>query len=159
MMPPHFFKRLLPTLCLGLLLSTPAAALELAGVRVLGLEDEARRDDVLAALSLHKLNPARRRALTEARLSFLLRRAPREARQALEPYGHYNAQVQTEVLRDGERVEVVVRVVPGEPVRVRKREIVLRGQPGALRLRHAQVRRAVAAEPGRPLRHHQGHLR
>lgn len=121
--------RLLTTLALGLLLAMPAAALELVSVRVEGLEDEAQRDNVLAALSLEKLNPARRRALTEARLSFLLRRAPREARQALEPYGHYESQVQTEVERNGELVSVRVRVVPGEPVRVRKREIALSG-PG-----------------------------
>lgn len=127
MRPPA--PRLLSTFCLALLLAMPAAALELGTVRVEGLEDAAQRDQVLAALSIEKLNPARRRALSEARLSFLLRRAPREARQALEPFGHYESQVQTEVERQGERVDVVVRVVPGEPVRVRKREIVLRG-PG-----------------------------
>lgn len=121
--------RLLPTLCLGLLLAMPAAALELVSVRVEGLDDPAQRSDVLAALSLEKLNPARRQGLSEARLSYLLRRAPREARQALEPYGHYEAQVQTEFERDGERVSVRVRVVPGEPVRVRKREITISG-PG-----------------------------
>ena len=116
-------------LCLGLLLAMPAAALELVAVRVDGLVDERQRGDVLAALSLHQLNPARRKALSEARLSYLLRRAPREARQALEPYGLYHARVQTGVEREGERVQVHVRIEPGEPVRVRRREIVLRG-PG-----------------------------
>ena len=49
------------------------------GVRLGRLEALEQRDNVLAALSLEKLNPAGRRALTEGRLSFLLRRAPREA--------------------------------------------------------------------------------
>ncbi|WP_374474005.1 autotransporter assembly complex family protein [Arenimonas sp.] len=119
--------RLLATFLLCLCVAAPAAALELVAVRVTGVDDEAQHDDVLDALSLHRLNPNRRRALTESRLSYLLRRVPREARQALEPYGYYDTQVETEVVRDGDRITVRVAITPGEPVKVRRRELALTG--------------------------------
>ncbi len=116
-----------PLLCLCLCLSAPAAALELRRVEILGLDDETQQANVAGALSVERLNPARRRNLTESRLSYLLRRAPREARQALEPFGLYEPTVETELRREGELVDVIVRIVPGEPVRVAGREIAMTG--------------------------------
>ena len=88
------------------------------------------RDDVLDALSLHRLNPNRRKALTESRLSYLLRQVPRETREALEPFGHYDPKVVTELVRDGEAVTVIVQVEAGEPVRVRGRDLRIDGPAG-----------------------------
>lgn len=127
-LPPARRLLLLACLCVAAL---PATALELAGVEVRSLDDPAQRQQVLQALSLERLNPNRRKALTEARLSYLLRQAPDEARRALEPYGFYDAQATVAVEREGERVRVRVEVAPGEPVRVRNRDIVVAGAAGA----------------------------
>jgi translocation and assembly module TamA len=112
----------------ALLLSAPAAwALELQAVEIRGLDDDEMRDNVSDALSLQRLNPNRRRSLSESRLSYLLRRTPREARAALEPFGYYEPDIRTDVRRDGERITVRVDIAPGEPVRVRGRELSLTG--------------------------------
>ncbi|TNJ32723.1 autotransporter assembly complex protein TamA [Arenimonas terrae] len=112
----------------ALLLSAPAAwALELQAVEIRGLDDEEMRDNVSDALSLQRLNPNRRKSLSESRLSYLLRRAPREARAALEPFGYYDPEIRTEVQREGEQVTVQVTIAPGEPVRVRRRDLSLTG--------------------------------
>lgn len=130
-MPTRAPARLLSLLA-ALCLSVPAAqALELEAVQIRGLDDEEMRDNVADALSLERLNPNRRKTLTETRLSYLLRRAPREARGALEPFGFYDPSVETEVRRDGEKVTVVVTVALGEPVRVRGRELSLTGPASA----------------------------
>ena len=116
----------------ALLLSAPAAtALELEAVEIVGLEDEEMRDNVADGLALERLNPNRRKSLSESRLSYLLRRTPREVRAALEPFGHYEPDIRTEVQRDGERVTVRITIAPGEPVRVRERSIALTGPAGA----------------------------
>jgi translocation and assembly module TamA len=104
-----------------------AAALELRQVQVQGLEDEQMRRNVDAALSLQRLNPNRRKAITESRLSYLLRRVPREVRGALEPFGYYDPTVDTQVQRDGDAISVVVSVHPGKPVLVRGRDLSITG--------------------------------
>ncbi len=125
-MPTSPTARLL--LIAALLLSAPAAwALELQAVDIRGLDDEEMRDNVSDALSLQRLNPNRRKSLSESRLSYLLRRAPGEARAALEPFGYYDPDIRTEVRREGERVSVLVTIAPGEPVLVRRRDLGLTG--------------------------------
>jgi len=123
-----------------LLLPGTGAALELRAVEVEGLADEEMRDNVNDALSLQRLNPNRRASLSESRLSYLLRQVPREAREALEPFGYYDPKVVTELVRDGEAVTVRVQVDAGEPVRVRRRDITLSG-PAA---EDATVKRRLA---------------
>ena len=118
-------------LCAALLAGAPgAAALELRQVTVQGLADEEMRDNVDDALSLQRLNPNRRKAITESRLSYLLGQVPREVRGALEPFGYYDPSVDTQVQRDGDALTVVVSVRPGEPVRVRQRDLQLTGAAG-----------------------------
>ena len=116
-------------LLVALLAGAPggARALELRQVQVQGLEDEQMRDNVDDALSLQRLNPKRRKAISESRLSYLLRQVPGEVRSALEPFGYYDPSVDAQVQRDGDAVTVVVSVRPGEPVRVRGRELRVTG--------------------------------
>jgi translocation and assembly module TamA len=139
---------------LACLLALPAtgAALELRGVEVRGLDDEEMRDNVDDALSLQRLNPNRRKALTESRLAYLLRQVPRETREALEPFGYYDPEVVTELVREGDGVTVLVRVEPGEPVRVRQRDLVISGPAGA---DSALMRRLERLRPreGQPFHH------
>src|SRR5690606_5893584 len=107
-----------------------AVALELGKVDIRGLEDEAMRTNVAAALSLRRLDAERRASLSEGRLAYLLRRLPGEARQALEPFGYYGAEVEIEQARAGERVDVTVQIRPGEPVRVGERQLLMNGEGG-----------------------------
>ena len=107
-----------------------AAALELRSVTVQGLADEEMRDNVDDALSLQRLNPNRRKLLSESRLSYLLRQLPREVRGAMEPFGYYDPKVDAQVQRDGDLVSVVVTVQPGEPVQVRGRDLAMTGAAG-----------------------------
>ena len=121
----------------ALLLPGTGSALELRAVEVRGLDDEDMRDNVDDALSLQRLNPNRRKSLSESRLAYLLRQVPRETREALEPFGHYDPSVVTELVREGEAVTVIVRVEAGEPVRVRGRDLRIDGPAeGSLLGRH-----------------------
>ncbi|HEU0153427.1 MAG TPA: autotransporter assembly complex family protein [Arenimonas sp.] len=137
--------------CLVLLPAT-AAALELRAVEVRGLADDAMRDNVDDALSLQRLNPNRRKSLSESRLSYLLRQVPRETREALEPFGYYDPRVSTELVREGEAVTVRVQVDAGEPVRVRQRQITIEGPAGS---DPALARRLERLRPreGQPFHH------
>ena len=136
-----------------LLLPAGAQALELREVRIEGLADEEMHDNVADGLSIERLNPNRRRALTESRLSYLLRKVPTEARQALEPFGYYDPEISTDVQRSGDAVTVVVRVAPGEPVRVRGRDITL---TGAAEQDSALMRRLQRFRPREGQRFHHG---
>src|SRR5690606_41299527 len=78
--------RLLLLLCSSLGAGS-AVALELGKVDIRGLEDEAMRPNVAAALSLRRLDAERRASLSEGRLAYLLRRLPGGARAALEAFG------------------------------------------------------------------------
>jgi translocation and assembly module TamA len=135
-------------------LSLPCAALELRSVQVQGLTDEEMRDNVDDALSLQRLNPARRRVLTETRLSWLLRQAPDEARRALEPFGYYDPKIDPQVRRDGDAIDVIVVVDPGQPVLVATHAIELLGpahEDSALMRRLQRFRPRI----GRPFHHGQ----
>lgn len=116
-------------LCLLLLLSAApglAQALELQAIQIRGLDVEMEAN-VRDYLALEQLDPARRAALTEGRLSFYLRNAPREVRAGLEPFGYYDAEVTPRVERAGDAVTVVLDVALGEPVRVRIKSVVVTG--------------------------------
>ncbi|WP_460457233.1 autotransporter assembly complex protein TamA [Arenimonas alkanexedens] len=143
---------LLTLLACTLLLPATAAALELRAVEVSGLADEEMRDNVDDALSLQRLNPNRRKSLSESRLSYLLRQVPRETREALEPFGYYDPKVVTELVRDGDTVTVQVQVDVGEPVRVRQRDIAISGPAGN---DSALMRRLQRLRPreGQPFHH------
>ncbi|MCB1566141.1 MAG: outer membrane protein assembly factor [Xanthomonadales bacterium] len=111
-------------LMLASLWATPAAALKLGSTDVAGIGGEARTN-VMSRLSLSH-HPAEQE-LTEARLAYLLRRAPGEVLTALEPFGFYDAQVEIESPRDGDTVNVRILVRPGRPVQVNQRDIVVEG--------------------------------
>jgi translocation and assembly module TamA len=148
---PMSSARLLLCALLGLM-PAAAGALELRSVEVRGLTDEEMHDNVDDALSLQRLNPNRRERLTESRLAYLLRRAPGEVRGALEPFGHYEPTIATDVRREGALVDVVVTVDPGEPVRVTTRDLALRGpaaSDGALMRRLERFR----PREGQPFHH------
>lgn len=111
----------------GLLLILPALASGqgLGRVEVEGLSGEPLQN-VRLSLSLVQLPEEERETLTEARLSYLLRRVPAEVDQALQPYGYYGAQVESRIERGADGVpDVVLQVSPGEPVKVTGSRVVI----------------------------------
>jgi translocation and assembly module TamA len=120
-----------------------AVAEPLREVRIRGIDGDAR-DNVRASLSLTRLTRAQRAALSEARLAYLLKRVPEEVERALQPYGYYEARVESELERGARGVVVVLDVTPGEPVRVA--ESVARMQ-GAAREDNAVMRRVGRLRP------------
>lgn len=108
---------LLPGLALAQVLGT---------VEVRGIEG-AMADNVRKSLALMNLSDEERRDLTEARLAWLLRRAPEEVERALQPYGYYAATVETRIKRRNGVAEVVFEIDPGVPVTVRELHIAITG--------------------------------
>lgn len=121
----------LGTLALVLLLLPCAAAARgtIQKVEIRGLEkDEPLAQNVRQALTL---NQALGKAQGESRLEYLLIRAEKEARQALEPFGYYSAVVRVEAPRDEQdRITVILHVDKGEPVRVRDWHVEIVGPGG-----------------------------
>lgn len=118
------------SLLLLALIATPLAAEPLRGVRIEGLECD-QLANAQALLSLERLSNAQRAALGEARLSYLLRRAPDEVARALEPYGYYEPRVSARLERDARGVTVVLEVRRGEAVTVVSSDVAVEGEAGA----------------------------
>lgn len=102
--------------------ASAAHAVEIARLDVRGL-DEAMTENVVNSLSLTDEVGG---DISERRLQYLLEEAQDEARAALEPFGYYDPVIR--VRQDG--AAVVVEITPGEPVRVRRREVAIRGPGG-----------------------------
>lgn len=108
-----------------MLLPTLAYGQGLGRVEVQGLGGE-QLQNVRLSLSLVQLPEEERKTLTEARLSYLLRRVPAEVDQALQPYGYYAASVESRIERRADGVpDVVLEVTPGEPVKVAASQVVI----------------------------------
>ena len=128
MIPPH--HRVLALLCAGFF-AGPLLAVELASVSIDGL------DEALEANARRQLSLLRTQAtpggnqFSESRLDYLLRLAPRELREGLEPFGYYDAEVKTDLQREGDSVRLRFTVTPGEPVRVRKLDVTMNGEAGS----------------------------
>lgn len=142
---------LLPV-CLACLLAAGAAnAADLAPLQVTGLPPELEAN-VLARASLQAMTPAQRLQVSEQRLAYLLRITPAEVRESLEPFGYYDAEVELDVARVGDRVTVTARVAPGTPVRVRRLDLAVDGAAREDPLVAARVE-AFRPRPGDVLDH------
>ena len=127
-MPTHptaFARRLLLCVASGLACSS-AGAEPLRAVLVRGVEGD-ERANVLASLSVRRLPEKDRANLSEGRLSYLLRVADEEVREALQPYGYYDATVESNVTRGARGITVTFTVSPGQPVRVNATDIRMEG--------------------------------
>ncbi len=168
--------RLFPAIAL-FALALPASAATVTRVEVQGLADEAMRENVLSALSLQdELGDE----LGARRLNYLLRIAADEAREALEPFGYYAPTIsvlrsdrtqpvavvgedegddtgdeEADVPRErngNARIIVVLRIDPGQPVRVRDYRVEVAG-PARTDRSVADALDAFAPRPGEVLDH------
>ncbi|HZH42525.1 MAG TPA: autotransporter assembly complex family protein [Lysobacter sp.] len=106
--------------------SVPAWAVRVGDVQITGV-GEAMSENVRVSLSL---TDAVGREVSERRLDYLLRAAEDEAREALEPFGHYTPHVTVTPTRQGEDVTVRIDIAPGPPVRVRAATVAIEGEGG-----------------------------
>ena len=132
------------------LAAAPAAAVELAEVRLQGIDGELAAN-VRSRLSIDRM-AASQRTVTELRLSYLQGITAEEVREGLEPFGYYDAEVDTTVQREGDRAVVVATVHLGEPVSVRGLALSLQG-PARDDAEVAEQLRAFRPRPGEVLDH------
>ncbi|QIK36874.1 outer membrane protein assembly factor [Caldichromatium japonicum] len=114
---------------LGALWIAQVQALSLK-VEVTGLSGESEAN-VLALLSIYQERDAK--DLTAARIEALHRRAPEQIRKALEPFGFYRAEIESQLEPPTEpdgAWRAWYRIDPGEPVRIVQIDYQLTG-PGA----------------------------
>jgi translocation and assembly module TamA len=138
-MPPHYSTLLRARLAVLLLVAAPAVAAEpLRAVLVRGVEGD-ERANVLASLSVRRLPEKDRANLSEGRLAYLLRAAVGEVRDALQPYGYYDARVESSVTHGARGITVTFVVTPGQPVSVAASSIEMDGAAG----RDAVIGKAV----------------
>ncbi len=121
---------------LAMMASSPTWA-ERVRVRIEGIDEP-----MLAAITSElEINQYAARSVSPAQIRRLHARAPEQLRRALEPYGYYAAEVDSELTQDPKTWQVTYRVHPGEPVRVTRVSLQLEGPARELR----DVRRAVRA--------------
>ncbi|MGA8278855.1 MAG: autotransporter assembly complex family protein [Rhodanobacteraceae bacterium] len=132
----HTIVRPAAMVALALFAATVAHAgqisLEVGGV------DAALKDAVVAGIEISQYG---KRDVSEAQAERLFDHAKAEAKSALEPYGYYNGTVSGELQHKGDNFVAVLKVDPGEPVKVTTLDIAIDGDADGQRA----VRRAVAA--------------
>lgn len=134
-----------------LLLASRAEALQVKTIEFTGL-DEAQILNVRSALSLARTQLDAGSVVSENRLDYLMRLAPREVRLGLEAFGYYDAQVESKVVREGESVNIYFTVVLGQPVEVRKLLLDLNGEAKEDPVVSQQIR-AFQPQPGSVFHH------
>ena len=142
---PH---RILATVALLLGAAGAARAAEVGPVEIVGLDEELARN-VRSALSLVD---SAGNDVSGRRMSYLVRVAEAEARQALEPFGFYSPTIEVERNRTNGSVAVTLRIDPGEPVRVRNSDIAIIGPGGRDRYLQADID-AFIPSPGAIFNH------
>ncbi len=115
--------RLAPMMFILALACGQALAAQVARVDVHGL-DEAMAENVHGALSLED---ATGKPVSDRRLDYLLEVAEAETRDALEPFGYYSPDIHVSTSGSRDALVVVVDVVPGTPVRVRREALGIEG--------------------------------
>jgi translocation and assembly module TamA len=125
-------------LLFALLLLLPLAARAGVTLVVQGVDDPLKS----AVRTGVELSQYATRPVSEAQIRRLYEAAPDEVRATLEPYGYYDPSVQGSLTRTGANDwRVVLKVAPGEPVRVTAVHVTL--DPAALKI--DPVRRAARA--------------
>lgn len=118
-------------------------------VRIEGLEEKLL-ENARAYLGIMEL--ADQKITNEARLRWLHNQAEEDIRSALEPFGYYRPQIETELKQTPKGWEAIYRVQPGSPVRIGKVDIQVLGD-GADDPAFQQILTALPLEEGDILRH------
>lgn len=136
-----------------LLFAVRVEALQVRSIEFIGL-DELQVLNVRSELSLAETQLDAAAVISENRLDYLMRLAPREVRRGLEAFGFYDVEVESSIHRDGENIDVVFSVVLGKPVDVRKLSLNLSGEAKQDPVLVRQID-AFQPKPGLPFHHGQ----
>jgi translocation and assembly module TamA len=139
---PPFLAALMLCAC-----SMPALAARVS-VQVDGVDGELR-NVVLGALEMQQYV---KRDVSRGQVRRLYRRAEKQIRTALEPYGYYNASVQSDLASEGDNFRAVLHVKPGDAVKVTSVDIRIDGQTDDLKAIKA-ARKAFSPQEGQRLDH------
>jgi translocation and assembly module TamA len=122
-----FFAMIVP---FALLAAPPAQAAEAVQVTVRGVEGE-EEENIRAALSLPS-GLVENGRVDRRWLERFVDKAPKRVRNALRPFGYYNAEatVSLKEITPGRRYNLIVEVAPGKPIRVAEARILVQG-PGS----------------------------
>ncbi|MDD5286709.1 MAG: BamA/TamA family outer membrane protein [Desulfuromonadaceae bacterium] len=140
---PQFLRIYASLACLLLcfFLAAPLYAADPVGIVITGIEGDALKN-VKEALVL-PVGLVREGKVDRLWLDRFAKQADAKTRSALEPFGFYNSLVSVSVEPVGENYRLLVKVVPGEPVRLTGVEVTLAG-PGN---EEKRLRRQIATFP------------
>ncbi len=141
----HTGRGLLPAL---LLLASSAVGAGPLTVTIEGVDGELA-DNVRGLLSLTAYEGEE---LTPARLRSLLAGTPEDVTTALQPFGYYQPEVETELASAPEADRVIVRVTPGQRTQIDTLDIRIEG-PGREDATLQQQAREFPLQPGEPVLH------
>ena len=145
-----FRRRSRTSLSFWLLLALCAPAAEAARVTVQldGIDGDLRA----AALGAVELQQYESREVSLAQVRRLYRRAESQIKQALEPYGYYDASIDGELLNEGENFRAILHVKSGQPVKVSELSIGIGDEARKLRAVSSAVS-AFSPQKGQRLDH------
>jgi len=106
----------------------PAQATQLLPLRINGL-DPLLEAHVRAAIALPEADEDAVQ-VSEGRLAYYAGNINRQVEDSLEPLGYYSVTVRSRLEREGEAVRIVLDIVPGSPVTVRRRALQMDGAAG-----------------------------
>ncbi|MEO7773342.1 MAG: autotransporter assembly complex family protein [Steroidobacteraceae bacterium] len=138
--PTFFFALLLP---LATLAATPRVSIEIEGLS--GEQADAARDNM-------ELQQFLEREVSATQLGRLVERGREQIRKALEPYGYYDAQVESDLAQADGQYRAIYKVTPGERVMIRAASVTVNG-PGSQFGPVASALRAFVPKVGAPLEH------
>lgn len=145
--PPTSF--ILSTLLLCAALCASSAAVAVLRVEVQGVDDELRAN-VLALLTVQRERETK--DLSEGHVRRYYQRGPKEIRQALEPFGYYQVQIDSDLTQEKDGWQVQYRISLGEPVRFTSIDVQVKGDGEQdTELRNALGKLKLKA--GEPARH------
>ena len=99
--------------------SASVSAAELLPIKINGLEkDKALEQVVRRAVALPEAQ-GKGETVSEGRLGYYVSNINRLVEDSLEPLGYYHPIINSRLERDGSRAQIIVDVVPGEPVKVK----------------------------------------
>ncbi len=137
------------TLLMCAALCVSSAAVADLQVEVQGVDDELRAN-VLALLTVQREREAK--DLSEGHVRRYYQRGPKEIRQALEPFGYYQIEIDSDLQQKQDGWRVQYRISLGEPVRYTDIDVQISGAGE----HDAELRKALgklSLKPGEPARH------
>ena len=110
--------------------SASVSAAELLPIKINGLEKDKALEQVVRRAVVLPEAQGKGETVSEGRLGYYVSNINRLVEDSLEPLGYYHPIINSRMERDGSRAQIIVDVVPGEPVKVRDVALHVDGDGG-----------------------------